>query len=232
MNRQLDTDLNCPCNPYYIEADPILNFCYPKYCSAVTPVCEKCTLDRIPNENGTRCLCQRGWYETVYSECKLCNMEGCLECSSSSFCTLCDRAQGYYLTNTSCKYNLEATEYLFSQSTEGISLQIKSNIDVNDYKTMLEMKVFLETVIDKVTSGELVDSAYNLTIVSIETTKTNTIILNLENPNITFTKNMLTVAYTFTKRPVGLTGHSTQFWEGFDEKGRFLGMNEKIFIYL
>jgi hypothetical protein len=47
-------------------------------------------------------------------------MIGCKNCSSINICNYCDKYKGYYLTGSTCKRDLNASDYIYSQSQTGI----------------------------------------------------------------------------------------------------------------
>jgi len=67
-----------------------------------TKPCEKCS--KTPT-NCTSCVNNTYYYNSIAFNCVLCKtpLKGCLTCSSSSICTLCDSSIGYTLaTNFTC----------------------------------------------------------------------------------------------------------------------------------
>jgi hypothetical protein len=56
-----------------------------------------------------------------------------MNCTSVTFCLLCNESQGYFLTESSCKYKFNETNYLYLQNVNGIIIQFTTDIDMNAY---------------------------------------------------------------------------------------------------
>jgi hypothetical protein len=82
--------IKCFCQPKFVEATPMLLYCYPKHCAQAEPYCTVCLDNRVPASNGTVCVCKDTYFEDSNDDCKSCKMAGCVMCSSTDSCYLCN----------------------------------------------------------------------------------------------------------------------------------------------
>lgn len=80
----------------------------------------------MPINNGTVCVCKPTYFEDGVGQCVSCNMLGCLNCESEHLCVLCDDANNYILTESSCKKIIEDSNFIYTQSHSGLYVQFKN----------------------------------------------------------------------------------------------------------
>ena len=101
-------------------------------------------------KNGLKCECGKTYFENSQGLCESCGMAGCLSCRSLTFCYECDRANGYYLTESSCKLMLIPKNYAYVQSSPGIILQFKVPYDSKQYSELRNVNGSLSTIIQDI----------------------------------------------------------------------------------
>jgi hypothetical protein len=76
-------------------------------------------------------------------------MEGCVNCTALNLCLICDTANGYYLTDYSCKKIIAPNQntYLTLQHQDGIHVVVIVNVNLTEFNEMLSINAELEKVI-------------------------------------------------------------------------------------
>ena len=101
---------NCFCEDYFVEASPPKSYCFPLYCVKPEYPCTACINGLKASLDGKQCLCNGSFLFGSIVKCEKCELPGCKQCYLGTFCGKCN--DNFYLTEMSCKKNLEDNKFL------------------------------------------------------------------------------------------------------------------------
>lgn len=158
--------------------------------------CVSCRENMVFTANKSNCICKLGYYQSSKGgECFPCELQGCVNCSTVDICDECNVTAGYYLTGSTCKHDLNESDYIYSQSQTGIIVEFDANIT-----NVISVKGELQRVKNKMNLYENVEKSIELETLNYTLTGPHVLYVRFQHPNKTLTKHTLAITYEYMVR--------------------------------
>lgn len=199
MNRNTSSE-TCQCLPNFSEAWPRLEFCTPDYCQNYQKRCTQCAVssNRVPSNDGTACICARGFYQSQYGTCVDCGMEGCLACATVNYCLECNQTKGYMLVSKLCQQPVNASSTIYSQSYTGITLQTNTSMNVSQNWWVASVEGRLTQIYNRTEADAVLDESIPLELLFSYLNPNGILTVKFGNAAVEKTNMMLELRYVIT----------------------------------
>jgi hypothetical protein len=118
------------------------------------------------------------------------------------------------MANTTCKHALSSQDYLYSQSTRGIRLQIRTKVNTTADGRIYELKASLMQVEESFSAETTVAQPIDLVVAEARLTEGDTLSMKIDSPGVSLERQVLTVVYVLVSGRVDQGGGDGKVGEG------------------